>query len=92
MRTKTLLLGGAVAGPLFIMVGLGQALLRDGFDLGHNTLSLLSNGNFGWVQVLNFSLSERSTSAARSVPAASSANPAPEAPGGRGCSPASACA
>jgi Protein of unknown function (DUF998) len=57
MRTKTLLLGGAVAGPLFIMVGLGQALLRDGFDLGHNTLSLLSNGAFGWVQVLNFSLS-----------------------------------
>jgi hypothetical protein len=55
MRTKALLLGGAVAGPLFIMVGLGQALLRDGFDLGHNTLSLLSNGAFGWVQVLNFS-------------------------------------
>jgi Protein of unknown function (DUF998) len=57
MGTKALLLGGSVAGPLFIMVGLGQALLRDGFDLRHNTLSLLSNGAFGWVQVLNFSLS-----------------------------------
>jgi hypothetical membrane protein len=55
--TKTLLRSGAAAGPLFVVTGLGQALTRDGFDLRHNTLSLLSNGDLGWIQVTNFVLS-----------------------------------
>jgi uncharacterized protein DUF998 len=55
--TTTLLRCGAAAGPLFVVLGLGQALTRDGFDLGHNTLSLLSNGDLGWIQIANFVLS-----------------------------------
>lgn len=52
--TKALLAGGAVAGPLFIVVGLLQVFTRDGFDLRRHPLSLLSNGDLGWVQIANF--------------------------------------
>ena len=55
--TATLVTCGAAAGPLFVVLGLGQALTRDGFDLRHDTLSLLSNGDLGWIQILNFVLS-----------------------------------
>jgi uncharacterized protein DUF998 len=48
---------GAVAGPLFVVVGLAQAFTREGFDLRHDTLSLLGNGDLGWIQVTNFILS-----------------------------------
>jgi hypothetical membrane protein len=52
--TRALLAGGAVAGPLFIIVGLLQAVTRDGFDLRRHPLSLLSNGDLGWIQIANF--------------------------------------
>lgn len=55
--TVRLLRAGATAGPLYIMVGLGQILLRDGFDMRRHALSLLSNGSLGWIQVANFILS-----------------------------------
>jgi hypothetical protein len=45
---------GLVAGPLFLVASLIQALLRPGFNLLHNAASLLSLGHFGWVQDLNF--------------------------------------
>ncbi len=45
---------GAVAGPLFTVVGLAQAATRAGFDPARHQLSLLSNGSLGWVQMLNF--------------------------------------
>jgi hypothetical protein len=45
---------GIIAGPLFVVVGLAQAFTRDGFDLREHTLSLLSNGDLGWIQVANF--------------------------------------
>ena len=48
---------GAVAGPLFAMVGLAQAFSRAGFDLNQHTLSLLSNGDLGWIQIANFVVS-----------------------------------
>lgn len=54
--TKSLLGYGALAGPFYVLVVLGQALLRPGFDLVHDDASLLSNGSFGWVQILNFVL------------------------------------
>jgi hypothetical protein len=38
------------------MVVLAQAFLRPGFDLIRHDASLLSNGDFGWVQVVNFLL------------------------------------
>jgi len=52
--TTTLLIFGIVAGPLFMLVSLSQALARDGFDLTRHAGSLLSNGDLGWIQVTNF--------------------------------------
>src|SRR5688500_13612467 len=53
-QTRWLLIGGSVAGPLFLLVAAGQVLTRDGFDLGRHPLSLLSVGQHGWIQILNF--------------------------------------
>ena len=52
--TRALLACGAVAGPLFILVALIQMLIRDGFDIRRHALSLLSNGDLGWIQITNF--------------------------------------
>ncbi len=52
--TRTLLAGGLVAGPLYLVASLAQALTRDGFDLTRHALSLLENGPLGWIQIGNF--------------------------------------
>ena len=52
--SKALLWCGVLAGPLYLVVGLSHALLRPGFDLTKYPLSLLSNGDWGWVQIANF--------------------------------------
>ena len=52
--TRTLLVGGIIAGPLFVMVGLIQAFTIPGFDLTHHYLSQLSSGELGWIQIANF--------------------------------------
>ncbi len=52
--TRALLGCGVAAGPVFVAVGLAQALTRDGFDLTRHALSLLSNGHLGWIQIGNF--------------------------------------
>jgi Protein of unknown function (DUF998) len=52
--TRTLLACGAVAGPIFIVVGFAAALTRTGFELGKHPLSLLSVGDHGWIQISNF--------------------------------------
>jgi hypothetical protein len=52
--TRSLLGWGVVAGPFYVAVVLGQALLRPGFDLAHDDASLLSSGGLGWIQVANF--------------------------------------
>src|SRR5215207_2720914 len=54
MRTRHLLTAGVVAGPLFVTVVALQLATRDGFDLTHHPISLLSLGDAGWVQVANF--------------------------------------
>jgi len=54
--TIGLLACGVVAGPLFTVVGLTQAFTRPGFDLTRHALSLLSNGDLGWIQICNFLL------------------------------------
>lgn len=54
--TRALLRFGVVAGPFYLFVGLTQALVRDGFDLGRHSLSALANGSGGWVQTANFGL------------------------------------
>jgi Protein of unknown function (DUF998) len=55
--TRALLACGVVAGPLFVAVGLLQMLTREGFDPTRHPLSLLSLGDLGWVQIINFVLS-----------------------------------
>lgn len=52
--TRGLLMAGAIAGPLFVVVALAQVATRAGFDLTRHPLSLLSLGDGGWVQVANF--------------------------------------
>ncbi|WP_030269216.1 DUF998 domain-containing protein [Streptomyces sp. NRRL B-24484] len=54
--TRTLLLCGAVAGPLWAAVALAQAATRTGFDLTRHPLSALSNGDLGPLQIANFLL------------------------------------
>ena len=49
-RTRALLCCGVLAGPIYIVVGLVQALTREGFDLTRHDLSLLANGRLGWIQ------------------------------------------
>lgn len=49
-----LLLLGIVAGPLFLVGWLVQALTRDGFDPARHPMSLLSLGPGGWAQIANF--------------------------------------
>src|SRR5438876_5695531 len=54
--TRILLLCGAIAGPLFILIALIQDYTRAGFDQRLQPLSLLSLGDWGWVQIANFAL------------------------------------
>jgi hypothetical protein len=54
--TRLLLLCGAIAGPFFIVVLLIQDYTRPGFDPRRDILSLLSLGDWGWVQMTNFIL------------------------------------
>ncbi|HSJ06669.1 MAG TPA: DUF998 domain-containing protein [Longimicrobiales bacterium] len=51
---RRLLTAGMIAGPLYLLVGYAQALTRDGFDMSRHALSLLSNGDYGWIQTGNF--------------------------------------
>jgi hypothetical membrane protein len=55
-RTRFLLTGGVLAGPLFVIVAVVQMLSREGFDLSRHPISLLSVGDFGWVQMGNFAI------------------------------------
>ena len=52
--TRALLVCGIIAGPVYTVVGLLQAFTRPGFDITRHPLSLLSNGDLGWIQVANF--------------------------------------
>lgn len=55
-RTRFLLATGAIVGPLYLSLGVGQGLLREGFDFGRHPLSVLANGTGGWIQTANFAL------------------------------------
>jgi hypothetical membrane protein len=54
--TRSLLGYGVVAGPFYVVVSLAQALTRDGFELTRHAWSLLANGELGWIQVANFTV------------------------------------
>ena len=49
--TRSLLGYGPLAGAVYLLSGLAQAVSRDGFDLGRHSLSLLANGPLGWIHV-----------------------------------------
>lgn len=53
-RTRALLLCGALAGPIYVLTALVQGLTRAGFDLLRHDVSLLANGDLGWIQIANF--------------------------------------
>ncbi|MEU5879368.1 DUF998 domain-containing protein [Spirillospora sp. NPDC047279] len=55
--TRALLACGVVAGPLFVLLIVGQATTRDGFDPRRHPLSMLSLGDHGWIQIINFLIS-----------------------------------
>ncbi len=55
--TRALLAYGAAAAPIYVVVGLAQALTREGFDMRRHALSQLSNGDLGWIQVTTFLVS-----------------------------------
>jgi len=40
------------AGPLYVLVGATEMLFRQGFDIRRHALSLLANGDWGWVHSL----------------------------------------
>jgi hypothetical protein len=52
--TRLLLIGGIIAAPFFLVLWALQALTRDGFRPTFHPISLLSLGEGGWVQILNF--------------------------------------
>ncbi|HEX3425697.1 MAG TPA: DUF998 domain-containing protein [Acidimicrobiales bacterium] len=54
--TRRLLACGAIAGPLFAVTALVEAMTRHGFTLMRNPVSLLELGSWGWVQQANFIL------------------------------------
>jgi hypothetical membrane protein len=49
-----LLACGILAGPVYVGLGLLQMAIRPGFDITRHALSLLSNGDLGWIQMSNF--------------------------------------
>ena len=53
---QILLACGAVAGPLYVTLGVIQMLIRPGYDPTRHDLSLMSNGDLGWIQITNFVL------------------------------------
>jgi hypothetical protein len=52
--TRALLGGAVIAGPVFFALAIAQMLMRAGFDVERHPLSLLSLGQFGWIQATNF--------------------------------------
>ncbi len=56
MTTKLLLGLGVLAGPFNLVVVLTQAFTRDGFDVRKHAGSMLTLGEYGWIQSSNFVL------------------------------------
>ena len=48
-QLRMALIAGAIAGPLYVGVGILEAVLRRGFDIRIHSLSLLANGPGGWI-------------------------------------------
>jgi hypothetical protein len=55
--TRALLACSFIAGPIYVIIGLVQIVIREGFDVRRHALSLMSNGSLGWIQIANFIVS-----------------------------------
>lgn len=55
--TRSLLGYGVLVGPFYLLIGVVQGFVRDGFSFARHPLSVLANGPGGWVQTANFVLS-----------------------------------
>jgi hypothetical protein len=53
--TRSMLGYGVIAGPIYLGTYVVQGLVRDGFDFTLHAASLLTAGQYGWVQVVNLS-------------------------------------
>lgn len=53
-NTALLLTAGIIAGPIFVISSALHGFLRDGFDMIRHPASLLSLGEWGWVQIATF--------------------------------------
>lgn len=51
--TRSMLGWGVLVGAIYLVIGLAQALSREGFDLSTHQLSLLMLGEGGWIQRVN---------------------------------------
>lgn len=47
--TRLLLTVGIIAGPLYVIVGIIEGITRPGFNFLRHDLSVLANGDWGWV-------------------------------------------
>jgi hypothetical protein len=56
LLTRALLACGIVAGPMYVMVTMAQALTREGFDLRQHRFSWLTTGDLGWIHQSNMVL------------------------------------
>jgi hypothetical protein len=54
VAANALLWCAVIAGPLYLAVATAQIVLRDGFDIRRHAVSLLSNGDLGWIQIASF--------------------------------------
>jgi len=52
--SRALLVGAVIAAPMFVLLWAVQAVTREGFRPTYHPMSLLSLGDWGWVQVANF--------------------------------------
>ena len=54
--TRSLLGWGVVAGVFYLVTGVGQGLIREGFSFTDHALSMLTLGDFGWIQTASLGL------------------------------------
>lgn len=52
--SRVLLIGAVLATPLFVALWAAQAFSREGFRPAFHPMSLLSLGDLGWAQIVNF--------------------------------------
>jgi hypothetical protein len=53
-QQQFLLTCGILAGPTYILVSAVEILTREGFDITRHPWSVLSNGELGWIHIVNF--------------------------------------